>query len=70
MGAWRHRFWLIAALAAGLAFGLTACGPEADRERGGGAGADIGNRDAGATPVALHGEVPPEDRIYHDTPLK
>jgi hypothetical protein len=50
------------ALAGLLVAGLTlaACGPEAGRVRGGGPGADIGNR--GAT-VDLHGEVNPAYRV-------
>lgn len=43
---------LLAALA------LSACGPEADRQRGGGPGADIGNRTLGAA-IDLHGRTDP-----------
>jgi hypothetical protein len=47
-----------------LLLALTACGsPEAARKRGGGAGADPGNRDA---VVELNGGAQP----YHDTPCK
>ncbi|HSH44837.1 MAG TPA: hypothetical protein VK966_03220 [Longimicrobiales bacterium] len=45
-----------------LAVGLAACGsPEAERVRGGGPGADLGNRDA---VVEMHGGALP----YADTP--
>ena len=49
-----------------LALALTACGPEGDRERGGGLGGDTGNRDE---EVELHGEDPAYERIYYRTPL-
>jgi hypothetical protein len=61
----RRRLILPAALLA-LALGLAACGPEADRDRGGGDGADVGNVDED---VELHGEDPPVERIYYQTPL-
>ena len=48
-----------------LALSLAACGPEADRERGGGEGADIGNH---GDEVQLHGGDPAIDRIYYRTP--
>ncbi|MDQ4077596.1 MAG: hypothetical protein M3220_15285 [Chloroflexota bacterium] len=43
---------------------LSACSPEAGRQRAGGLGADIGNRDPN-TPIEFHGEVWP----YWDTPI-
>jgi hypothetical protein len=57
----RAREWLLA-LAALLA--LTACdSPEAGRARGGGPGADIGNR---GEQIQLHGVRDP----FHKTPLR
>lgn len=47
--------------------GFTGCSPEAQRTRGGGPGADVGNR--GAT-VQLHGDVPPAQRMFYRTPHK
>jgi hypothetical protein len=48
----------------GLAIALSACkSPEAARTRGGGPGADVGNR---GDQVELHGKVDP----YHQTPKK
>jgi len=44
---------------------LSACGPEADRSRGVGAGADVDN--TGDT-VDLHGDASAEERIYYQTP--
>ena len=46
---------------------LAACGPEDGRERGDGdgSGADPDNRDDS---VQLHGDEPPLDRIFFDTP--
>ncbi len=41
---------------------LVACGPESERTRGGGPGADIGNH--GRT-VSLHGD----GVMFHETPL-
>lgn len=49
-----------------LALGLAGCSPEGARVRGGGAGADVGNRDEDEQ---LQGEDAPQDRIYYDTPL-
>jgi hypothetical protein len=49
---------LIALLASGL---LAACSPEAGRTRGGGPGADVGNR---APSVELHGQ----QDMYYETP--
>lgn len=48
-----------------LTFLLAACAPEANRERGGGAGADVGNRDESVT---MHGDQSARDRIYYQTP--
>jgi hypothetical protein len=49
-------------LAVAVLAGLMGCNsPEASRSRGGGAGADVGNR----ADVELHGG----SRIYHGTPL-
>jgi hypothetical protein len=39
--------------------------PEANRQREGGPGADIGNR---GDRVQMHGERPPVLRIYYETP--
>jgi len=61
---WRHRVLLPLLLLLGLV--LTACGPEGNRTRGGGAGADVGNRD---NSVELQDDKPERDsRIFHDTP--
>jgi hypothetical protein len=47
-----------------LALAAAACrSPEASRSRGGGPGADVGNRDP---MVELHGG----SRMYHDTPCR
>lgn len=40
----------LAALLLALALGLAACGPEDGRARGGGAGADIGNKPSPVVP--------------------
>ncbi len=61
---WPHRILLPLLLLLGLV--LTACGPEGNRTRGGGAGADVGNR---GNSVELQDDKPePYDRIFHDTP--
>ncbi|MHB1134074.1 MAG: hypothetical protein ACYC4L_17030 [Chloroflexota bacterium] len=52
---------LLAALATTLAAG---CSPESGRVRGGGAGADIGNRQLGP-PMEIHGPIDP----YYKTPI-
>lgn len=57
------------ALLAALTLGLAACGPESGRSRGGGAGADMGNKDADEA-VELHGDEEQDVRIYTDTPRK
>jgi hypothetical protein len=44
---------------------LTGCIPEANRERGGGSGGDIGNW---GHPVRMHGDEDPTQRIYYQTP--
>ena len=53
-----------------LALALAACGPEADRGRGGGEGADVGNRDL--ADVKMHGDEEGGDdrdeRMYYRTP--
>lgn len=49
-----------------LLTGLAACGPEADRTRGGGPGADPGNRHLGAPTLRIHGETDPS----YQTPLR
>jgi hypothetical protein len=54
-------------LVAALLLAGVACGPEASRHRGGGAGADPGNRDAN---VQLHGNQPGDKMMYWDTPEK
>ena len=59
-----YGYLLLVVLSAGM-FGCSS--PEAGRVRGGGPGADIGNR--GAT-VQLHGDVPPEQRMFYQTPRK
>ncbi|MDI3339963.1 MAG: hypothetical protein QJR03_05460 [Sphaerobacter sp.] len=46
---------------------LAGCGPEASRTRGGGPGADIGNRSG---TVQLHGDSQGERSIYVNTPRK
>ncbi|MBI3965079.1 MAG: hypothetical protein HY329_05530 [Chloroflexi bacterium] len=57
------RLALLAGLAVLAAVGSTGCGPESERGRGGGPGADIGNRVLG-TSVELHGRTEP----YYLTP--
>ena len=47
-----------------VALAVGACSPEANRERGGGRGADIGNRPSDPAAVEIHGETNPE----HDVP--
>jgi len=49
--------------------GLAGCSPESGRLRGGGAGADVGNRDR-PEDVQLQGEVERDARIYDGTPRK
>ena len=46
------------------------CGPEADRTRGGGAGADIGNYPDPRQNVQLHGDVSGPPQIYFNTPKR
>jgi hypothetical protein len=54
-----RRLALVGLVAMGVL--LAACSPEAGRARGGGPGADIGNR---APSVELHGQKD----MYHETP--
>jgi hypothetical protein len=54
------RLTISIALAAAAIFGCTS--PEAERTRGGGRGADVGNHPAG--PVQIHAG----DSIYYETP--
>ncbi len=61
---WRRRGVLLGLLTV-AALGLVACGPEAERTRGGGPGADIGNH---GNPVQLRGDEPFDTRIYYQTP--
>jgi hypothetical protein len=63
----RQRFaaLLLVVVLVALSLTLTACGPEAMRARGGGAGADVGNV---GDPVELHGDQDSFDRIYYQTP--
>jgi hypothetical protein len=49
-----------------LVVAAVGCTPESSRERGGGPGGDVGNW---AQPVRMHGEAPPVEHIYWDTPL-
>lgn len=58
---------IVAVILISLTLLLAACSPEASRERGGGPGADIGNR--GAT-VELHGSEEARERIYYQTPAR
>jgi len=58
-GSHRRPFLAIVLLACVLVLG--ACSPEATRTRGGGPGADIGNRQ---TPAQIHGQTNP----YYETP--
>lgn len=46
---------------------LTACGPEAARDRGGDDGADVGNR---GDEIQLTGDEDRAQRIYDQTPRK
>jgi hypothetical protein len=58
----RGRRALVGGICAFVAAGLIACGsPEAERRRGGGPGADLGNR---GTVVQMHEGAEP----YHNTP--
>ena len=51
-----------------VALGLAACGsPEAGRTRGGGDGADVGNREGD---VQLQGDEDQDQRIYYETPAR
>jgi len=61
----RRAFLLIALTL--FALGLTGCGPESSRQRGGGRGADPGNR---GDPVQLVGDTGRNQRIYYQTPDK
>ncbi len=61
---WHRRLLLPLLLLLGLV--LTACGPEGNRTRGGGAGADVGNRDD-SVQLQEH-EQRRDTRIFHDTP--
>ncbi len=62
------RRWLFPLLLlVALALGTAACSPEGSRTRGGGDGADIGNRDEN---IELHGDEGEEQRIYYDTPIR
>jgi hypothetical protein len=45
---------------------LSGCIPEANRERGGGPGGDIGNR---SEQINMHGDVDGRERMYYETPL-
>jgi hypothetical protein len=62
----RERILLVVALAI-FAFGLVACGPEANRVDGDGkeSGADVGNW---GDPIQLHGNDDKDTRIYYQTP--
>lgn len=60
----RSRFQLVI-LVLLLAVMLAGCGPEGNRSRGVGDGADVNN--TGDT-VDLHGDKAPEDSIYYQTP--
>lgn len=64
----RGKFRLAALLLLGaVALGLAGCSPEGARVRGGGSGADVGNRDEDEQ---LQGSAAPRDRIYYETPLR
>ena len=52
-----------------LTLALTACGPEGERSRGGGAGSDPGNR-GDEVDLRGQGETDQEKQIYFDTPIK
>jgi hypothetical protein len=56
---------LLPIAAAMLLWGTLACSPEEARARGGGPGADIGNRRGS---VELHGKSGPES-MYYKTPV-
>lgn len=59
---------LLMALSLVVAIGA-ACGPEAGRTRGSGAGADLGNYPSGGRDNAqLHGETQGPPQIYFNTP--
>jgi hypothetical protein len=49
----------------GMALFLAGCIPEANRERGGDSGGDIGNW---SHPVRMHGDEDPTERMYYQTP--
>lgn len=55
----------IPAVLLSLTFVLAGCIPEANRERGGDAGGDIGNW---ADDIVMHGEDDVTNRIYYETP--
>jgi hypothetical protein len=57
---------LLLAIIAASAFALAGCIPEANRERGGGPGGDIGNW---SEEMTMHGDTPGEERMYYETPL-
>lgn len=59
-----NRIYLPIAIAL-LALLLAGCGPEGDRTRGVGDGADVNN--TGDT-IDLHGDKSADDRIYYQTP--
>lgn len=61
----RRRLAAALPLLAVLTLGLAACSPEANR--GGGEGADVGNR---GEPIQMHGDEDQDDRIFFDTPRK
>jgi hypothetical protein len=61
MSTWQRQLTIVLVIAASVAL---ACSPEAGRTRGGGPGADVGNR--GGT-VQMHGDRGP-GQVYYQTP--
>ena len=56
---------LLALALTGMVLLAVACSPEADRKRGEGRGADIGNRPSASEDVEIHGKTDPS----HDVPV-
>jgi hypothetical protein len=59
------RKWVLAVTLT-LTLLIAGCIPEANRERGGGPGGDIGNW---SDTMNMHGQDPGQERMYYQTPL-